>query len=247
MKNTKSYSPARVRSASFDESDNTIDIVWSTGSDVVRTDDFGDSFVERLLMGAGNVRLGRLNSGAPLLDTHSSDQLSNVIGSVVPGSAKIENGRGIATVKLSSARSDADTISKIREGVIKNISVGYLIHASTRIEGDKGQFDVTEVTDWEPLEVSAVPVPADPGARIRSANGSSKQPLSRRERRFRNGAAEATRLLQSTRTSAESRGTSEARRILAGKASSDQPVEAAALDATELARGARAARKLLRK
>ena len=133
---------------------------------------------------------------------------------VLAGSARIENGKGIATIKLSSAVSDADAVSKIREGVIRNISVRYLIHSSARIVGESGQPDVVEVRDWEPLEVSAVPIPADPGARIRKHGSNARQPLSRRERRFRNGAAEATRLLQSTQTRAQARGANEARAIL---------------------------------
>lgn len=244
---TKSYSAARVRSASFNDETNTVDIVWSTGSDVLRVDDFGDTYIERLLMGDGNVRLDRLNSDAPLLDTHSSEALANVIGSVVPGSARIENGKGVATVKLSSAASDVDTISKIREGVIRSISVGYIVHSSARIEGESGQPDVVEVRDWEPLEVSAVPIPADPGARIRKHGGSARQPPSRRERRFRNGAAEATRLLQSTQPSAQARGASEARKAL-GSIGRMSPVgKVGKINRREVEKGAAEARKLLRK
>ncbi len=235
MKN-RNYSPAKIRSASFDADAHTVDVIWSTGADVERAD-YDGVYIERLLMGESNVRLGRLNSGAPFLGVHKSDSLGDVIGSVVPGSARIENGRGVATIKLSSAASDADTITKIREGVIANISVGYLVHASTRIAGEKGQPDVIEISDWEPLEVSAVPIPADPGARIRKHGANARQPLSRRERRFRNGAAEATRLLQSARTTAEAKGAAEARKLTAGTDAQRQA----------LARGAREARKLLRK
>ncbi len=109
MKN-KSYGAARVRSASYNEQDNTVDIVWTTGADVVRVDYDGQQYIERLLMGAGNVRLGRLNSGAPFLDTHQDGSLANVIGVFVEGSARIEDGKGLATIKLSSAPSDADTV-----------------------------------------------------------------------------------------------------------------------------------------
>jgi hypothetical protein len=184
-----------------------------------------------------------LNSGAPLLDTHDSSGLAAVIGVVVQGSAKIEGGRGVATVKLSSAASDSDAIGKIRDGAIKNISVWYLIHASTRIDSDT---PVVEVSDCEPLEVTAVP---DPGAQIRK-HGSDARPLSKQIRRFKHGAAEATRLLQSTRSRAEAKGAQEAKELLGNTRSSSFRTEAAkpaTFDATEVARGARAARRLLRK
>jgi HK97 family phage prohead protease len=244
----KSYSPARVRSASFNERANTIEVIWSTGSDVLRYDDYGNEIIERLLMGADNVRLDRLNAGAPLLDTHSSDNLGNVIGSVVPGSARLEGSKGLAVIKLSSAAGDADTVQKIREGVIRNISVGYIIHRSVRADGEDGGPDIVEVRDWEPLEISAVPIPADPGAQIRSAG--RMRPRDRQSPAQRAAAYARSLLNQSRQTSAEARGAAEARALLGGKGSSAARVDRAkssALSKAEIDRGAREARKLLRR
>jgi phage head maturation protease len=143
--------------------------VWTTGAAVRRCDYWdGTEYDEVLSLKPGAVRLERLNNGAPLLDTHCSYQLDNVIGVVVEGTAKIEDGRGIATVLLSKAEGIADTVTKIREGVIKNISVGYWIHKIEKTESDDGKVARWDVVDWEPLEVSAVPIPADPSAQFRS-------------------------------------------------------------------------------
>jgi hypothetical protein len=57
---------------------------------------FGDPFDEERAMGPRAVRLDRLNAGAPLLKVHDASVLDSIIGSVVPGSARVENGRGIA-------------------------------------------------------------------------------------------------------------------------------------------------------
>lgn len=164
---------ANLRAASYDETANTVDIVWTTGADVLRMDYFDGTYVERLNVEAGSVRLDRLNSGAPLLDTHNSYQLASVIGSVVPGTARIEDGKGLATVKLSRAEGCADIVQNIRDGIIANISVGYNVHAFTRTEAADGSPAVMTATDWEPVELSAVPVPADPGAQIRFAQRSA--------------------------------------------------------------------------
>lgn len=245
MKN-KSYSPARVRSASFNENDNTIELIWSSGADVLRFDEYGGAFIERLLMGADNVRLGRLNAGAPLLDTHDSYQLSNVIGSVVKGSARIEGSKGLAVVKLSSAAGDADIVSKIRDGVISNISVGYWIHNSIRSDGEDGGPDIVEIRDWEPLEISAVPIPADPGAQIRSAGrGRARDQQSPAQR----AASYARHLLgQATRSSAEARGAAEARALLGGNAGTYRTERAhtTGLDKRAYEKGAAEAREILR-
>jgi phage head maturation protease len=122
---------------------------------------------EQLIVEPDAVRLGRLNAGAPFLNTHNDWDLSNVIGSVVPGSAKVANGIGTATIQLSSAPGDADNVKKIATGIIRNVSVGYVYHRVEKIETDN--VPLWRVTDWEPLEISAVPVPADPGSQIRSS------------------------------------------------------------------------------
>lgn len=122
-----------------------------------------------LLCGAENVRLDRLNAGAALLDSHRAGSVLNVIGSVVPGSARMSGGVGLATVRLSRAPGDADTVSKIADGIIRSISCGYITHAVIRTEATDGSLPTMTATDWEPVELSAVPVPADPGAQFRAA------------------------------------------------------------------------------
>lgn len=240
--NNRQYSPAKIRSASFDEDANTIDIVWSTGADVLR-EDYDGEYIERLLMGTDNVRLDRLNAGAPFLNTHSSSDLGDVIGSVVEGSAKIENGRGVATIKLSTAAADVDVVQKIREGVIRNISVGYWVHHSVRQEGEPNSPDVHVIDDWEPLEISAVPIPADAGAQIRSAGG--KRPRDRRTPAER-AAAYTRRLLgQPTQTRAEARGAAEARRMLGSIGRMANVPRVGKMNNRDVEAGALEARKLL--
>lgn len=160
---------AEVRANSFDEAANTIEIVWTTGATVRRYSWECGPYDEILEVSAKSVRLERLNAGAPFLNTHSSYDLSQVIGSVVPGSAKIEGGRGTATILLSRAQADADIVQKIRDGVIRNVSAGYIRHEIVKTESDDGKVPVWRVTDWEPCEISAVPIPADPGAQTRSS------------------------------------------------------------------------------
>lgn len=160
---------AEVRAASFNEEERTIEVIWTTGATVRRVSWLDGPFDEELVVNARSVRLERMNVGAPLLDTHGQYSIANVLGSVVPGSARISNGAGFATVRLSSAPSAEDGVAKIIDGSVRNISVGYRIHAVEKKERD-GQVPLHRVIDWEPMEISAVPVPADPGAQIRSSD-----------------------------------------------------------------------------
>ncbi|KWV42122.1 hypothetical protein AS026_21170 [Rhizobium altiplani] len=158
---------AEVRAASFNEADNTIDVVWTTGAAVRRVNWIDGEFDEELVVSPSAIRLDRLNAGAPFLDTHGTWSLADVIGSVVKGSARIEGGVGVAKIRLSTAADAIDRVAKIKEGSVTNISVGYRIHAVEKTERE-GRIPVHRVIDWEPWEISAVPIPADPGAQIRS-------------------------------------------------------------------------------
>lgn len=169
---------AEVRAASFDDADNTIEVVWTTGAAVRRYDwRNGRYYSEVLDVSPKSVRLDRLNAGAPFLDTHNDWSLRSVIGSVVPGSAKVSGGVGTARVKLSRSDDDATVIEKIKDGIIRNISVGYAIHKVVKTDADgDGMDDEWRVVDWEPLEISAVPVPADAGSQIRKDDEQALMP-----------------------------------------------------------------------
>jgi hypothetical protein len=161
---------AEITPTSFDETDNTIECCWSAGATVRRMSWMDGSYDEELVVSANAVRLDRLNAGAPLLDTHASWELKNQIGVVVPGTARIQAGKGLARVQLSAAPGDADIVAKIKTGIVRNISVGYLRHTVEKTERD-GQVPLWRVVDWEPYEISAVPVPADAAAQFRAATG----------------------------------------------------------------------------
>lgn len=158
---------AEIRSGSFDEAANTIDVVFTTGAVGRRRSWVEGEFDEELVVSDKSVRLDRLNSGAPFLDTHDQWSLRSVIGSVVPGTARIEKGKGLARIQLTRRPEAAGTVQDIRDGVIRNISVGYRTLTVEKTER-KGKIPLHRVTDWEPWEISAVPIPFDTGARIRS-------------------------------------------------------------------------------
>lgn len=141
----------------------TVDLVWSTGAPVRRSG-YPTDYIEELSLAPGAVRLDRLNKGAPLLDTHENMSLAAVIG--VVERAWIEGGKGRATVRFSD-RPDVEPIWRdVQAGILRNISVGYRTHKTER--DDTGEVPVERAVDWEPFELSIVPIPADAGAQTRS-------------------------------------------------------------------------------
>jgi len=158
---------ADVRPASYDEADNSIEVVWSIGAAGLRFDWLdGGYYTEELSMDPAAVRLGRLNAGACLLDSHSTYSLSSVLGSVVPGSVRIENGQGLCRVRLARTPDVADTVAKIIDGHIRSLSVSYNVFEFQRTERE-GEYPRMLATDWEPVELSFVTVPFDAAAQVR--------------------------------------------------------------------------------
>lgn len=142
----------------------TVDVVWTTGAQVKRSDWARGDYIEELSLTPGHVRLDRLNAGAPLLNSHENGSLSAVIG--VVERAWIEGGEGRATVRFSD-RPEVEPIWRdVQAGILRNISVGYRVHKTER--DDSGAIPVERAIDWEPFELSLVPIPADPGAQTRS-------------------------------------------------------------------------------
>lgn len=165
---SKQYRNAETRSV--DAERRTVEIVWSTGAAVLRRDVFG-SFWEELSLNPAHVRLERLNNRAPFLANHNQADVRQVLGVVVPGSAKVDGKQGIATIRFSKAGIDpeADKVfEKIRDGILTKVSVGYATHAEEEMEPDAKGIPTLRATDWEPFEISSVAVGADDGATFRS-------------------------------------------------------------------------------
>lgn len=150
--------------------DRVFNVIFTTGSVVRKYNFFADeAYDEELVVSPASVRLGRLNSGAaPVLDTHSDFALENIKGVVVGESARIENGLGYASLKIDGGAENESIIRKIRDGIIRNVSVGYRVHRFEVIRGD-GAVPLYRAVDWEPYEISLVPIGADAGAGIRSS------------------------------------------------------------------------------
>lgn len=189
--------------ATFDEADNSFEVCWSTGAAVTRLDWFdGEYYDETLSLQPGAVRLDRLNDSGPVLDCHNDMQVGGLVGSVVPGSARIANGQGIARVRLADSADVAAIVAKVKAGHLNKVSVGYRVHTYERIERE-GERPELRAVDWEPLEISLVPVPADPGARIRSESSTMLNPREQ-DRRFED--RQAGRLTDEQRAAAIAAG-----------------------------------------
>lgn len=158
---------AAVRPESVDIENRTVELTWTTGAKGRRWSWDVGSYMEELEVSDKAVRLARLNNGAPLLGVHNQYELRAVLA--VVERAWLADGEGHALVRFSK-REDADVVFKdVVDGILRNVSVGYAVHQYQLTEEEDDKLPTYRAVDWEPLEISLVPIGFDDGAKVRSA------------------------------------------------------------------------------
>ncbi len=150
-----------------DTGERIAELNWYTGATVPRLG-WGGLWYLTFSMKPEHVRMGRLQSGkAPLLNSHQSYELSNVIGIIQ--SADLN---GKARVRFSNRAEVTPIWNDVEDGIIRNASMGTIVYKLQDLtakdeEGNPKGPRTYMAVDWEPLEVSLVPVGADPAAGLR--------------------------------------------------------------------------------
>lgn len=143
------------------DSDNrTVELSFSSETPYGRW--FGD---EILCHDEECINLERFNNGlGTLLFNHDRDAVVGHIEKVW-----VEDNRGKALVRFDTDEQSETIFQKVQSGTLQGVSVGYAIYRYEVLEDEdtkstNGRFNgpAYVVTDWEPLEISIVSVPADP-------------------------------------------------------------------------------------
>lgn len=111
------------------------------------------------------INLERFNNGlGTVLFNHDRDAVVGHIEKVW-----LEDNRGKALVRFDTDEQSETIFQKVQSGTLQGVSVGYAINRYEVLEdkdtkSTNGRFTgpAYVVTDWEPLEISIVSVPADP-------------------------------------------------------------------------------------
>lgn len=160
---------ADVVPRTVNQDDRSVEVIITTGTGVRRTDYWtGKAYIEQLSLDPKNIRLDRLNQGAPLLDSHAAYSVADMLGVVVPGSVELTKTAMIGRVRFSKRDAVEPVWQDVRDGLIRSVSVGYRVY---KFEEKPGKTEdappVRTAVDWEPFEVSMVPIPADANAKVR--------------------------------------------------------------------------------
>lgn len=171
--------PVQTRAANlvpgtYNETNNTVEVVWTTGAVVRRYDWWNERpYDEELEVSTESVDMARFDAGTvQVLDGHRAyEGVAAILGIAERG--WIEGGEGRAVVRLSQRPELAGIVADIRAGIIRAISFGYSVQrfeitrAQDRTDGIN--VDLYRAVRWTPQEISFVTVPADANAGTRSA------------------------------------------------------------------------------
>ncbi len=136
-----------------------IRVSFSSEQPVTRRNGYGEPWVETLGHLAEEVNLSRLNASAPVLYNHQRETNQNRIG--VVERAWLENGKGYADLRISKRAEVEGIWQDIQDGILRNVSVAYQIDKKMLAEKRNNEPDLYRVTNWTPIEISLVDIPAD--------------------------------------------------------------------------------------
>lgn len=160
---------AIIDGSNFDEATNSVPVVFATEQPVLTRDWDGELFYEVLSMDKAHIRQDRISSGAPVLDNHDKNGSITKVQLGVVEAPQIVNKEYRATLRFSKRKSIEELVEDIRTGIVKNVSAGYRVYQYRDISSPNDKYRTLLAIDWEPTEVSMVPIPADYKARIRTA------------------------------------------------------------------------------
>ena len=172
-----------------DENYALVDVCVSSGCFVYGDEiDFDSKSIEPAARGLEvsekAIRFDRLSRRASVLDNHRADgSIHDVVGSVekawITDDADIPE--LMATLRISKvSQKEKELAQKIKSKIVNSVSVGADIYDVIDITEAEDDIKRTLAVDWEPVEVSLVPIPADSRAVICSLDNKTRIKYSRR-------------------------------------------------------------------
>lgn len=169
---TKNKPDNNIRAMPFeyskiDKENRTIELVASTGAKVLRKYWFSDPVYEELEISDRAIDQSRFSSGrSPVLKDHIVYSVDKQVGVILR--SWIENSQFKVEIKFSQRDEIKDFFQDVADKIICNVSIGYRINNFERYKKEGDDYETVRVTNFTPLELSFVTVPADPDAGVRA-------------------------------------------------------------------------------
>ena len=163
---------ADVQPATLNEEKRTVEVVFATDTPVLTSGRVSnwEPFKEVLSFDNAHVRMDRLNNGAPVLDNHDRyGGVRTVLGVVENPTIDPVTRTGKATLRFSKRSEVEGIFQDVKDGILKNVSVGYRVYKYEMQPSVEGETVRTyKAIDWEPTEISLANIPADPNSGMRT-------------------------------------------------------------------------------
>jgi hypothetical protein len=164
---------AHLVPTTFREADNSLEVVWTTGSRRRAYDWFNDQvYEEELEVSPAAVDMARFDAGTvQVIDSHDTySGVSAILGIATEG--WIAGGEGRARVAFSTDPAKQGVVGDIKAGIIRAMSFGYSVqkYQVTRAQDrtDGVNLPLYRAVRWTPMELTFCAVGADPNAGSRA-------------------------------------------------------------------------------
>lgn len=141
--------------SSVDLEKRTVEIVFTTGQSGLRYDWWNDRYYEESLrVDDASIRQDRLKKGLSVIDSHKTyEGVRNVFG--ITETYSIGGGQIVGIARFSENHDDI--FKDVADGILRHVSLGYNVYEYAVTE-KQGETEKREAVDWEPVELSLVPV-----------------------------------------------------------------------------------------
>ncbi|MDD0852989.1 HK97 family phage prohead protease [Halobacteriovorax sp. GB3] len=152
---------------SIDIENRTVKTVFTTERKVLIDPWFDEPYYEILSTDPEHIRLERIDKGIPVLDGH--DRSGSVLKQFgIAEGLDLGNENPETLMRFSRKEEALKAFQDIADGIVKTTSIGYRVYKYEDISEDDDKIRTLRAIDWEPFEISLVPIPADIDAQIRS-------------------------------------------------------------------------------
>ena len=171
---------------SFDGNKGSIEVIWYAGAKVYRNGGWaGEPYNLILSMDEAHIRTERLFSDRmTVLDSHGPEwgkaSITDILGRLT--GASIVNGKGMGTVIFSVNEAGANARKMAEHGDLPNLSIGIKIYQLRDISEPGDEIPTLLAIDWEPDELSFLPIGADIGAHSLATDNKNPCVVSRLKR-----------------------------------------------------------------
>jgi HK97 family phage major capsid protein len=146
-----------IRKEDIDENKRTVNMSFSSEYPVERW--WGKEILDH---SPESVRLDRLINAGSLLVMH--DRAKQV--GVIEGAEISSDRKGRALVRFGASGFAEEIFQDVKDLIRKTVSVGYILHEMVLEKQSDETGDEYRITDWEPIEISLEPTPADPSVGV---------------------------------------------------------------------------------